>query len=847
MMYSQVHENPRVKGVVFVFCKQGDRWNGRIKGGYQMSLSVEQFKKDYKKSFETMFVNSYDEGSVDQQFHALGNLVRSYIADEWRNAREHYIDNKVKQVYYFSMEFLPGRQLKSNLYNLGILDTVKEGLEELGLNFKTIAESEVDPGLGNGGLGRLASCFMDSMASLGIPGHGSGIRYRYGLFQQKFIDGYQVELPDNWLRNGNVWEVRNSNDAVIVRFGGNVWMRPDGTGGLEPVYENTKNILAVPYDIPSIGYNNVSINTLRLWSAELPPEEEDKYFSIEEAEKIKEITEVLYPDDSNYEGRLLRLKQEYFLVSAGVQSILRHYKKYNLPRKNIPDKIAIHINDTHPALVIPELMRILLDEEKLSWDKAWEITKKTCSYTNHTLLREAMETWPVDMVKELLPRMYQIIEEIDRRHIEKKTPLYGRRLTNSTAIIQNGQIHMAHLSIIGSHSINGVAQLHSNLLKDEVLADFAEIYPYKFNNKTNGITQRRWLHLANPELTELITDNIGPEWKTNPAELKVLKGYEKSDEVLERLAEVKLHNKQRLAAHIQEHNGLEVDPTALFDVQIKRLHAYKRQHLQALHILDRYLQIKENPGIDMQPRVFIFGAKAAPSYLYAKQIIKVINAIGEVVNNDPDVGDKIKVVFFENYGVSLAEKIIPAADISEQISLAGKEASGTGNMKLMLNGALTMATLDGANVEIRDYVGEENMFLFGLTTEEVYEYYRNGTYSSREIYESNPRLKRALDALVDGTIPDIEEEGNVLFDSLIQYNDEYFVLKDFDSFIEAQKRADELYRDKKAWSQKSLINIASSGPFSADYTIQRYADEIWKAQPQGELTENRVHSFDEPI
>ncbi|WP_027107976.1 glycogen/starch/alpha-glucan phosphorylase [Lacticigenium naphthae] len=811
-----------------------------------MTLTVKQFKRDYKKTFENIYAFDFKDGSIEQQYFALGHLVRNYLADEWSQSRHHYIESKAKQVFYFSMEFLPGRQLKSNLYNMDILETVKEGLKGLEIEFEEVENAEVDPALGNGGLGRLASCFMDSLASLGLPGHGNGIRYRYGLFRQKFVDGYQVELPENWLRNGNVWEIRNMNSAVTVRFGGNVWVEPDGNGNFIPFYENTENILAVPYDTPMVGYKNITINNMRLWSAEVPPEEEEQYQTIESAEKIKGITEVLYPDDSNYEGRLLRLKQEYFMVSAGVQSIIQQFYKYNIPRHQLPEKIAIHINDTHPALVVPELMRILLDEEHLSWEKAWEITKKTCSYTNHTILKEAMEKWPVDMVKSLLPRMYQIIEAINQHHIEKKLPLYGERLTYATSIIKDGQINMAHLAVIGSHSVNGVAQLHTNILKNDVLHDFYEMYPYKFNNKTNGITQRRWLHIANPDLTKLITKQIGEEWKTNPAELKVFKGFETSEEVLEELAQVKLKNKEHLAEYIKENLGLEINPNALFDVQIKRLHAYKRQHLNALHILDRYLRIKENPAIDIQPRVFIFGAKAAPSYLYAKQIIKLINSIADMVNNDPEVGDKLKVVFFENYGVSLAEKIIPAAEISEQISLAGKEASGTSNMKLMLNGALTLATLDGANIEIRDYVGEENMFIFGLNIDEVSEFYKKGNYSSKKLYEKNKRLKRVLDSLIDGTIPGLYEEGRVVFDSLVHYNDEYFVLKDFDSYVKAHEKADELYSNKKKWNQKSLINIASSGPFSADYTIKRYSEEIWKTNPQKKLNEG-VHSFDEPI
>ena len=730
------------------------------------------------------------------------------------------------------MEFLPGRMLKSNLLNMGIMDCVNQGLEELGLDLDEVARAEVDPALGNGGLGRLASCFMDSIASTGLAGNGNGIRYRYGLFKQKFINGYQIELPENWLRNRNVWEVRKENKAVIVRFGGDVSFTQDGDGKLRVHHENTRDILAVPYDTAQIGYNNGIINNLRLWSAEIPYGDEARFSTEEQREEVKRITEVLYPDDSNYEGRLLRVQQEYFFSSAGVQSIVRYFKQLKLDWSLFPDKIAIHINDTHPTLAIPELMRILLDEEELTWDQAWEITKKTVSYTNHTILQEAMERWPETMISDLLPRIYQIIQEINRRHIDKKMPLYGEELTQRTAIIANGQIKMANLAIIGSHSVNGVAKLHTDILMADTLHDFYVMYPQKFNNKTNGITQRRWVQIANENLTEMLDETIGTEWKSDPEEIKVLKAHRDNKIVLDKLEQVKLANKKRFADYVLKEMHIEIDPNALFDVQIKRLHAYKRQLLNVLHILDRYLQLKDDPKANLQKRVFIFGAKAAPSYYYAKQIIKLINAIADLVNNDPAINDKIKIVFVENYGVSLAELIIPAADISEQISLAGKEASGTSNMKLMSNGAVTMATLDGANVEIRDNVGDENIFIFGLKSDEVQEYYRNGVYNSREIYEKNPRLKRILNLLIDGSIPGVETEGRDIFDSLVMYNDEYFLLKDFDGYLQAQYEADVAFSDRDRWNRMALMNIASSGPFSSDYTILRYADEIWKIKPQ---------------
>ncbi|UJF16529.1 glycogen/starch/alpha-glucan phosphorylase [Jeotgalibaca sp. MA1X17-3] len=798
-------------------------------------ISVEQFKDDYIKKFEQLYAYNYKEGTQREKFSALGFLVKNYYMGDWKDTVDEYRDEKKKQMFYFSMEYLPGRMLRSNLLNLGLTEVVEEGLQELGLNLDNITLGEVDPALGNGGLGRLASCFMDSIASKGLPGHGNGIRYQYGLFKQKFIDGHQIELPENWLRNGNVWEVRKENKAVVIRFGGEVYMVPDDHGELHPHYHHTQNILAVPYDTAQVGYQNDTVNNLRLWAAEIPYGDEYLFRTEEDRDGVKQITEVLYPDDSSYEGRLLRLKQEYFLSSAGIQSIVRYYQTLNEDWSLFADKVAIHVNDTHPALAVPELMRLLLDDVRLTWDQAWEITKKTISYTNHTILQEAMEKWPIDMVKDLLPRIYQIIEEINRRYVEKKLPLYGEDLTYRTAIIGNGQIRMANLAIIGSHSVNGVARLHTTILINETLNDFYLIYPGKFNNKTNGITQRRWMQISNRGLTEMLDDVIGTSWKKEPDELVMLKAYKDDEKVLQRLEDVKIENKKRFASYVKDEMGIVIDPNAIFDVQIKRLHAYKRQLLNVLHILDRYLQIKDNPEIDMPKRVFIFGAKAAPSYHYAKQIIKLINAVAKMVNNDEEINDLIKVVFIENYGVSLAELIIPAADVSEQISLAGKEASGTSNMKLMANGALTMATMDGATVEIFESVGEGNIYIFGLGNDEVQEYYANGTYNSHDLYDNNPRLKRVLNLLIDGTIPDIQQEGADIFDSLVKFNDEYFLLKDFDSYIRAQYKLDEDFKDRTLWNQMALMNIAHAGRFSADYTIMRYAKEIWKIFPRGDM------------
>lgn len=798
-------------------------------------MKVDAFKDAYKKKFEDMFAVPYTSGSTTEQFQALGQLLRSIYTDKWVHYNQEKLDSKQKQVFYFSMEFLPGRQLKRYLLNLDLLDTARTALEELGLDFEAVAAAEVDPALGNGGLGRLASCFMDSMAATGVPGNGCGIRYRYGLFKQKFIDGYQIELPENWLRNPNSWEVRKESKSVIVRFGGNVWLEANQYGDLKPVYENTFDVLAVPYDTPQIGYRNDVVNNLRLFTAEIPPGHESYFTTPEQRKEIQEITEVLYPDDSNYEGRLLRLKQEYFMCSAGIQSIVRYFKSLDLPWSVFPDKVAIHINDTHPTLCIPELMRILVDEESLTWGQAWNIVKKSTSYTNHTILAEAMERWPIYMIEGLLPRIMQIIYEINRRHLVNKTALYGAELAHRTAPIDGDQVLMANLAIIASHSVNGVAKLHTEILEHYTLRDFKTIYPFRFNNKTNGVTHRRWVQLANEGLSKVLDQYIGKRWRFKPREMNILQAFRDNDEVLEKLQEVKLSNKERFARFVKEEMKLDIDPTALFDVQIKRLHAYKRQLLQVMHIVDRYLTLKENPKADFAKRVFIFGAKAAPSYHYAKSVIKIINELANLVNNDPAIGDKIKIVFVENYGVSLAELIIPAANLSEQISLAGKEASGTSNMKLMANGALTMATLDGANVEIYDLVGDDNIFLFGMTADDVQKLREANNYYSRGIYEENPQIKRVLNAFIDGTIPNIEAEGREIFDSLVLYNDEYFLLQDYPSFYEAQMAADKLYQEPKEWAKRALTNIAYSGKFSSDYTILRYAESIWNVSPETNL------------
>ena len=797
-------------------------------------------KNKFKQSFETkmysLYAQSINDATDEQLLNVLCSVIKDIISKKW-------VDNKLdsqKEVYYFSIEFLLGRQLKSNLLNLGIENVVREGLKELNIDLDNLINAESDPALGNGGLGRLAACFLDSMASLNISGHGYGIRYKHGLFEQKFINGYQVEVPDNWLTQGGyVWETVRPNKAIVVKFEGNVNLI-DKNGRLEVNHTDYLPIMAMPYDIPIIGYGNNSINTLRLFKSEvlsrdfgpLTVNARNSYGSYEDALKYKyyaeEISQVLYPNDSNYAGRLLRLKQEYFFVSAGIQDIIRKYKKKKLDIKKLNEKVAIHINDTHPTLCIPELMRILLDEEGLSWDEAWNITINTVSYTNHTIMTEAMERWPKEMVKRLLPRIYMIIEEINKRYVnELEERKYDHEKIYRMSIIDNNDIKMANLSIVGSHSVNGVAKLHTELLKKEVLKDFYEHEPEKFNNKTNGIAHRRWLISANSELSDLITGLISEDWKTDTNKLKGIEIYRNNKNVLEKIGKIKYRNKERLAKFIKEKYDIDVNPNSIFDVQVKRLHAYKRQLLNALHILHLYHELLENPNFDMEPRTFIFGAKAAPGYYLAKCIIKFINSLADKINNDPRIDNKIKVVFIENYGVSIAELIIPAADVSEQISTTTKEASGTGNMKFMMNGAITLATLDGANIEIFDQVGKDNIVIFGLSANEVLNYNKFGGYSALDLYNSNRNIKRVVDDLINGFIPNMEKEGREIYDSLITYNDEYFVLRDIENYIEAQEKIDKLYKNKDKWNEMALINIANSGVFSSDRTIAEYAHDIW--------------------
>lgn len=803
-----------------------------------MKLNKEAIKKDFCKKLIMMFSEEVEEASTLHKYLAFGSLIKDYCAENWLKSNKRYIKDGEKQVYYFSMEFLIGRLLRSNLLNLGIEKESEEALKELGIDINELEEAEMDAGLGNGGLGRLAACFLDSMASLQIPGHGCGIRYKYGLFEQKIVNGYQVEIPDNWLKEGNVWETRKDDKAVIVKFGGNV--KPTLINGrLNFIQEGYQAVKAVPYDTPIIGYDNDTVNTLRLWSAEtLEADKELDYFSfkygnyskaVEYKSSVESISQVLYPDDSQLEGKILRLKQQYFFVSAGIQSIIRTFKKRKKPINELDKYVAIHINDTHPSLAVPELMRILIDEEALGWDEAWEITCNTISYTNHTILSEALEKWSISIFKPLLPRIYMIIEEINKRFVEEIKTKYNNdwNKINDMAIISSGQIKMANLAIIGGHSVNGVAKLHTEILKKRELKNFYELYPYKFNNKTNGITHRRWLLQANPKLASLISSTIGDSWIKDPVRLKELTKYCKDRSFQEEIYKIKRANKEKFALDIKDKYGIVISPDFIFDVQAKRLHGYKRQLLNLLHISYLYNSIKENPNLDIYPRVFFFAAKASPSYYMAKEVIKLINTIGDKINNDKDVKDKIKVIFLENYRVSLAERIIPCADVSEQISTASKEASGTGNMKFMMNGALTIATLDGANIEIKDAVGEENIIIFGLNADEVMNFEKNGGYWSKELYFKDMRIHTSIDQIMNGYFGVPSSEFNNIYNHLLEKNDEYFVFKDFDPYVKAQEKIDALYRDKYKWTEKCIINIANSGIFSSDNTVLQYAKDIW--------------------
>ncbi|PRT73864.1 glucan phosphorylase [Streptococcus anginosus] len=794
-----------------------------------MELTKEQFLHDFKDILHEEQLIKVEDATSAELFQTLARTIRKYITPMWLERRNKLVEDKQKIAYYFSIEFLPGRMLETNLLNLGILDVVKEGFDELGIDFTAVKQAEYDMALGNGGLGRLAAAFMDSLATTGYPGFGNGIRYRYGLFKQKIVNGYQVELPDDWFGSlGNVWETRKDHDVVDVKIFGNVYLQANKEGRIVPVYENSQTLRAVPYDVPQIGFGNDVVNNLRLWDVEIPEEYELEYPTIEARRKVQDITAILYPDDSSYEGKELRLIQEYFMTSAGLQTIIKSYRKQGLPLEQIHEKVSVHINDTHPAVAPAEFMRLLLDDCGLEWADAWNATVKTMSYTNHTILSEALEKWDAELFKNVLPRVYQIILEIDNRYVSDMAARgIDPQVIENTRIVKDNQVHMAHLAIIGGHSVNGVAKLHTELLKEDTLRDFYAIYPEKFNNKTNGIIQRRWLQIADEPLSNEIDRLIGNGWRTDIHELRRLLAYKDDRQVLSEFYNVKQEAKARLAAFIKESTGVEVSTGAIFDVQVKRLHAYKRQLLNLLHILKLYWDLKDNPDKDMVPRVFIFGAKAAPGYHFAKSVIKLINEVANLVNNDESLQGKLKVVFLENYRVSLVELIIPAADVSEQISLASKEASGTSNMKFMMTGAITLATLDGANIEIKDEVGDDNIVIFGMDKDEVYDHYARHDYYSRGVYESNLVVRRVVDSFVDRTIPNVRNEGSEIYEALITHNDEYFLLEDFASYVAAQEKIDQLYRDKEKWARMSLVNIATSDKFTSDDTIEQYAKEIW--------------------
>ena len=795
----------------------------------------ESFKKEVAKNVKTLYRRSIDEATNQQVFQAVCYAVKDDIIDRWIATHKEYEKRNAKTVYYLSMEFLMGRALGNNLINLTYYDSVKEALAELGFDLNFIEDQEPDAALGNGGLGRLAACFLDSLATLGYPAYGCGIRYKYGMFKQGIKDGYQVELPDDWLRDGNPFEVKRSEYAVEVKFGG--YVRVENKNGKNYfIQEDYQSVRAVPYDLPVIGYGNNVVNTLRIWDAEAMQEfcldsfDKGEYQkAVEQQNLAKTIVEVLYPNDNHYAGKELRLRQQYFFISASVQRAILKFKETNKDIHKLPDKVTFQMNDTHPTVAVAELMRILMDVEGLEWDDAWDITCRTCAYTNHTIMAEALEKWPIELFSRLLPRVYQIVEEINRRYVLKIQEMYpgNQDKVRSMAILYDGQVKMAHLAIAGSYSVNGVAALHTKILEERELKDFYEMRPEQFNNKTNGITQRRFLLHANPLLASWITDKIGDEWITKLTHLKKLKVYVDDEKCQQEFMNIKYQNKIRLANYIKEHNGIDVDPRSIFDVQVKRLHEYKRQLLNILHVMHLYNRLKTEPEFDMYPRTFIFGAKASAGYKRAKLIIKLINSVADVVNNDESIDGKIKVVFIENYRVSNAEIIFAAADVSEQISTASREASGTGNMKFMFNGAPTLGTMDGANVEIVEEVGIDNAFIFGLSAEEVMKYEREGGYNPMDIYNNNQAVRRVLTQLIDGTYAkDDPDRFRDLYDSLTK-EDVYFILKDFDSYAEAQQRVDAAYRDEKKWAKMAMLNTAMAGKFSSDRTIEEYAKEIW--------------------
>ncbi|ROR25738.1 starch phosphorylase [Mobilisporobacter senegalensis] len=801
-----------------------------------------KFKYNVENYLKILFRKSIEEASEQQIFQAVSYSIKEYIVDLWIETHKEYESRDVKFVYYLSMEFLMGRVLGNMIINLKADETVREVLEELGLNLNSIEEEEADPALGNGGLGRLAACFLDSLSTLGYPAYGCGIRYKYGMFEQKIENGFQIEVPDNWLKYGNPFEMKREEYAQEVKFGGYVRMERDGEGRDKFIQENYQSVIAIPYDIPIVGYGNHIVNTLRIWDAKeantfnLDSFDKGDYLkAVEEKNLANTICEVLYPNDNHYAGKELRLKQQYFFVSATIQRAVSKYMENHKDIRKIHEKVCFQLNDTHPTVTVAELMRILLDDYNLSWEEAWEITNKTCAYTNHTIMTEALEKWPIDLFSKLLPRIYQIVDEINRRFllvVESRYPGDKLKIKNM-AILYGGEVRMANLAIIGSFSVNGVAKIHTEILKERELKDFYEMYSEKFNNKTNGITQRRFLLHGNPLLAEWISKKIGDEWITNLPAIKKIADYAEDMTAQKEFMDIKYKNKIRLADYIYKHNGIEVDPNSIFDVQVKRLHEYKRQLLNILHIMHLYNQLKKYPDMDFYPRTFILGGKASAGYKIAKAIIKLINSVADVINKDESINGKIKVVFIENYRVSNAELIFPAADVSEQISTASKEASGTGNMKFMLNGALTVGTMDGANVEIFEEVGEENMFLFGLSSKEVMEYELHGGYDPKEIYDSDAEIQLVLDQLINGCYFPDHGLFNDIYKSLLGIHknekaDPYFILKDFHSYELAQRKIGKAYRDTGAWAKSAIINVAKSGKFSSDRTIEEYAAEIWK-------------------
>ena len=802
----------------------------------------EAFKKSVKDNVKFLYRKTIEEATQEQIFQAVSYSVKDVIIDNWLATQKAYDEQDPKIVYYMSMEFLMGRALGNNLINLCAYGEVKEALEELGFDLNCIEDQEPDPALGNGGLGRLAACFLDSLATLNYAAYGCGIRYHYGMFKQKIENGYQIEVPDNWLKNGYPFELRRPEYAKEVHFGGYVRVEYDPEkGGSKFIHEGYQAVKAIPYDMPITGYDNDVVNTLRIWDAEPIVDFELDSFdkgdykkAVEQENLARNIVEVLYPNDNHYAGKELRLKQQYFFVSASLQAAIAKYKKKHGDIHKLYEKVTFQMNDTHPTVAVAELMRILMDEEGLGWDEAWEVTRKSVAYTNHTIMSEALEKWPIELFSRLLPRVYQIIEEINRRfilEIQAKYPGNYEKI-KKMAIIYDGQVKMAHLAIAAGYSVNGVARLHTEILKNQELKDFYEMMPEKFNNKTNGITQRRFLLHANPLLADWITEHIGPDWVTDLPQLKKLAVYADDEKALQEFMNIKFKNKERLAKYILEHNGVEVDPHSIFDVQVKRLHEYKRQLLNILHVIYLYNQIKMHPEMEFYPRTFIFGAKASAGYATAKKIIKLINSVADVVNNDASINGKIKVVFIENYRVSNAEWIFAAADVSEQISTASKEASGTGNMKFMLNGAPTLGTMDGANVEIVEEVGAENAFIFGLSSDEVINYENNGGYDPNVIYNTDEEIRQVLMQLINGTFSNDTELFRDLYDSLLNTKntdraDRYFILADFRSYADAQKRVEAAYRDEKGWAKKALLNTACSGKFTSDRTIQEYVDDIW--------------------